>query len=248
MRVSLFATCLCDTLFPEAGRAVVTVLERLGHEVDFPPGQTCCGQMHVNSGYRQEALAIVDTTLRAFAQSEVVVAPSASCVALVRESYPELAERLGGPARRDEAEAFAGRLFEFSEFLTRQLGVTAVGARFAHTVAYHPTCHSLRGLRLGDGPTRLLGAVEGLRLVPLAEAETCCGFGGTFALKNAAVSTAMLADKLESVRAAGIEALCAVDSSCLMHIGGGLSRAGVAVQTLHLAEILASTDEGAKSA
>jgi L-lactate dehydrogenase complex protein LldE len=240
MRVSLFATCLVDTLFPAAGRATVAVLERLGIEVDFPLAQTCCGQMHVNTGYRREALPLVEGLVHAFEASEAVVGPSASCVALVRDSYPELARERGGPALAEAAEALAARTYELSEFLCDRLGVKDVGARFPHRVAYHPTCHSLRGLRLGARPEALLGAVRDLELVTLRDVDTCCGFGGTFAVKNAAVSGAMLTDKLEAIAASGADVVCAADSSCLMHIGGGLARLGSRVRTMHLAEILAS--------
>lgn len=240
LRVSLFATCLVDTLFPDAGRATVRLLERLGLAVDFPPGQTCCGQMHVNSGYRREALPMVRNFVRAFRQSDVVVAPSASCVALVREVYPELARESGDLALAGAVDALGSRLYELTEFLTDRLGLTDVGAAFPHRVAYHPTCHSLRSLRLGDRPTALLRAVRGLDLAVLEEEDACCGFGGTFAVKNAAVSEAMLADKLAAVRACGADTLCAADSSCLMHIGGGLARAKAPVRTMHLAEILAA--------
>ena len=224
MRIGLFVTCLGDTLFPEAPRATVTVLERLGHEVVFPREQTCCGQLHQNSGYDHEARALADRFAQIFGEFEAVVSPSSSCVGAVRELSPEIAPRV----------------FELSEFLVMQLGVEDVGAYFPHRVTYHPTCHSLRVTKVGTAPLRLLRAVRGLELVELPEATECCGFGGTFAIKNADTSVAMLADKCRAVVSTGAEVCTAVDGSCLMQIGGGLSRQGTGVRTMHLAEILAS--------
>ena len=241
MRISLFITCLNDTLFPRAGQAVVTLLERLGHEVDFPLEQTCCGQMHVNSGYPDEALALMRRHLRAFADAEAIVSPSGSCVAMVRDHYPRLARASGDPGLVAAVDALAGRTWELSELLVDRLGVADVGAYYPHRVAYHPTCHGLRVLRLGDKPLRLLRAVRGLELVPLPDAEQCCGFGGTFAVRNADTSTAMLADKVRAVLDTRAEVCTATDSSCLMHIGGGLARQRTGVRAVHLAEILAAT-------
>lgn len=240
VRVSLFVTCLVDTLFPDAGRATVAVLERLGVEVDFPLDQTCCGQMHVNTGYRAEALGMVRAFVHAFAGSEAIVAPSVSCVGLVRDEYVRLAREAGDDLLAERAQEAASRLYDLTEFLIDRLGAVGVGAHFPHRVAYHPTCHSLRAMALGDRPRRLLEAVDGLELVGLEDARTCCGFGGTFAVKNADVSSAMLIDKARSVLLSGAEVLCAADSSCLMHIGGGLRRLGAGVRTMHLAQILAS--------
>ena len=247
MRVALFITCLNDTLFPEAGRATVTVLERLGHEVVFPVQQTCCGQMHANAGYRREAAPLVRRFVRAFGEAgaDAVVSPSASCVGMVREQYRGLAETTGDAGLVAAVDAVVPHVFELSEFLTGELGVEDVGASFPHRVTYHPTCHGLRVLRLGDAPLRLLRAVRGIDLVELPDADVCCGFGGTFAIKNSDVSTAMLADKVGTVLETGAEVCAAGDSSCLMHIGGGLSRQRTGVRTLHLAEILAATEEGA---
>jgi L-lactate dehydrogenase complex protein LldE len=231
-RVALFVTCLGDTLFPDVGAATVTVLERLGIGVDFPRAQTCCGQMHLNAGYAAEAKALAARFVDVFAGWDVIVTPSGSCAAHVRVHYPEL---LG-----DRAGDVPERVLELSELLER-VG-SDVGASWPGTVAYHPTCHSLRLLRLGDGPQRLLSAVRGLDLVELPDADVCCGFGGTFAVKNAAVSTAMLEDKLACIEASGADVVCACDSSCLMHIGGGLARRSSRVRALHLAEILARVD------
>jgi L-lactate dehydrogenase complex protein LldE len=227
VRVALFVTCLGDTLFPSAGQAAVRLLERLGVDVEFPEEQTCCGQMHLNSGYAEEGLALARRLARVFEGYEAVVTPSASCAGMVRE-------QLG---------ADASHIHELSEFLVDVLGVEDVGAYYPHRVTYHPTCHSLRTLRVGDRPGRLLSSVRGIDLVELPDALECCGFGGTFAVKNADVSTAMLSDKVRNVGDTRAEVVCAVDSSCLMHIGGGLSRGRTGVRTIHLAEILASTEE-----
>ncbi|GAA3039260.1 (Fe-S)-binding protein [Kitasatospora albolonga] len=239
MRIALFITCHTDTLHPATGRAVVTVLERLGHTVEFPFEQSCCGQLHFNTGYRAEALPLVERFARVFGEYDAVVTPSASCAGMVRENHPLLATE---PALHRRVTELVPRVHEFTEFLTEVLKVEDVGASFPHRVAYHPTCHSLRGLRLGERPERLLRAVRGLELVELPRADSCCGFGGTFAVKNADTSAAMLADKTGEVTASGAEVLCAVDNSCLLHIGGGLSRQGSAVRTAHLAEILAATE------
>lgn len=247
-RVALFVTCLTDTLFPDVGRATVQVLERLGCRVAFPRAQTCCGQAHVNTGYRGEALPLVRRFVETFEPYDLVVAPSASCVGSIRHQHATVARALGDEALARRAEAVASRTYELSELLVDVLGVVDVGARFPHTVAYHPTCHSLRMLRVGDRPTRLLSAVAGLRLVDLPEADQCCGFGGTFAVKNADTSTAMLADKVTDVERSGAEVLVASDASCLMHIGGGLSRSRSGVRTLHLAEVLASSSAAGASA
>lgn len=241
MRVSLFITCYTDTLFPGTGRAVVEVLERLGHTVEFPEAQTCCGQMHVNTGYQLEALPLVRHFAETFRDAEVVVSPSASCVGLVREMYPTLARRTGDDKLVQDVEALAERVFEFSEFLTRQ-GVADVGAYYPHRVTYHPTCHSLRGLKVGDGPLNLLKNVKGLELVPLESSAECCGFGGTFAVKNADTSAAMLSDKVRCVLNTRAEICVAADNSCLLHIGGALHRQRTGVRTVHLAEVLASTE------
>jgi L-lactate dehydrogenase complex protein LldE len=226
MRLALFVTCFNDTLFPSTGRAVVELLERLGCEVVFPEGQTCCGQMHGNTGYTELGSGLVGRWERVFEGFEAVVSPSASCVGFVREHVPS-------------AE---GRLFELTELLVDRLGVTDVGASFPHRVTLHPTCHSLRMLRVGDRPRRLLSAVRGIDLVELEDADECCGFGGTFAVKNAETSMAMLSDKLRRVLDTRAEVCTAADNSCLMHIGGALRRQRTGMRTMHLAEILAAQE------
>ncbi|MFI0453296.1 (Fe-S)-binding protein [Actinomadura sp. 6N118] len=241
MKIALFVTCVNDTLFPETGKAVVTILERLGHEVDFPLAQTCCGQMHLNSGYPHHALPLVEAFTTTFEGYDAIVVPSGSCAAMVRDWHSTVAHEAGRPKLGKRAESLAPRVHELSELLVDVLGVTDVGAVFPHRVTYHPTCHGLRMLKLGDRPQQLLREVDGLELVDLPDATECCGFGGTFALKNADVSAAMCADKVAAVKQTRAEVLCAVDNSCLMHIGGTLTRQRSGVRVMHLAEILAST-------
>ncbi|MFO0908755.1 MAG: (Fe-S)-binding protein [Isosphaeraceae bacterium] len=243
MRVSLFITCFNDTLFPGTGRAVVTLLERLGQVVDFPMNQTCCGQMHYNTGYQREAIPLVRHFLDVFGDSEVVVSPSASCVGMVHELYPKAAELAGDPGLARAVEAMIPRVYELSTFITQVLQREDVGAYFPHRVTFHPTCHSQRMLRVGDAPQRLLRKVRGIDLVELPRQDECCGFGGTFSVKNADTSIAMLSDKLRAVLDTRAEYLAAADNSCLMHIGGGLHRQRAGVRPIHLAEILASTEE-----
>ena len=243
MRVSLFITCFNDTLFPNTGIATTRLLERLGCAVDFPEEQTCCGQMHFNTGYQREALPLIRRFVQVFGSSEVIVAPSASCVGMVREIYPRAAEWFDDRQLAADVAALAPRVYELSEFLVHKLGLEDVGAYYPHRVTYHPTCHSLRFLHVGDAPLRLLRAVRGIDLVELPAASECCGFGGTFAIKNADTSLAMLSDKLRHVLDTGAEVCTAGDNSCLMHIGGALHRQRTGVRAVHLAEILASTEE-----
>jgi L-lactate dehydrogenase complex protein LldE len=240
VEVALFITCLNDTLFPGTGRATVTLLERVGCTVAFPEEQTCCGQMHANAGYGRDAVALVRRFVEIFAPYEVIVTPSGSCAAMVRTHYAELARETGDPELERAAAAVAARVHELTEFLVSVLGVEDVGAVFPHRVTYHPACHGLRALGNADAALRLLRRVQGITLVDLPDAATCCGFGGTFSLKNPETSAAMLTDKMRAVLQTGAEVVCAVDSSCLMHVGGGLSRGRAGVTTLHVAEILAS--------
>jgi L-lactate dehydrogenase complex protein LldE len=243
MRIGLFLTCVNDTAFPDTGKAVVRLLERLGHDVDFPMAQTCCGQMHVNTGYRPEAYALVRRYAETFAPYDAVVCPSGSCVGMVRDQHARLAAESGDPTLADDVAGVAAKTYELSELLVDVLGVTDVGAYYPHRVTYHPTCHSARLIRVGDKPTRLLRAVRGIDLVDLPDSDTCCGFGGTFALKNSETSTAMLTDKVRCILDTGAEVCSAGDNSCLAHIGGGLSRQRTGVRAVHLAEILAATEE-----
>jgi L-lactate dehydrogenase complex protein LldE len=222
VEIALFITCIGDTMFPEVGRATVQVLERLGHDVVFPEQQTCCGQMHLNSGYARDAERLRRRFEEIFGGFDVVVSPSSSCVGTARELYG------------------MKNVYELSELLVHHLGVEDVGASFAGRVTYHPTCHSLRVTRVGDAPVRLLQHVRGLELVELPRAEECCGFGGTFAIKNAETSSAMLADKCDAIASSGAGVCAAVDGSCLLQIGGGLSRRKTQARAMHVAEILAS--------
>lgn len=247
MRVALFVTCVNDTLYPRTGQAVVTLLERLGVDVDFPEGQTCCGQPQFNTGYRHATEPLVHRYARAFEGYDHIVVPSGSCAAMVRDNYPRIGAKAEREGRGTELSEIAAdvvpRTWELTEFLVDVLGVTDVGAWFPHTVTYHPTCHGLRMLGLGERPRKLLEQVRGLELKELPQAEECCGFGGTFAVKNAAVSTEMGLDKARHIEETGARAVCTVDNSCLMHIGGTLSRQGAGARPVHLAEILASTEE-----
>ena len=243
LRVALFATCFNDTMWPETPKATVRLLERLGCRVEFPAAQTCCGQMLTNTGYAGQAVPLVRRFVDVFGDYDAVVAPSGSCVGSVRDQHAMVARRAGDEGLASEVEQFAPRVHELSEFLVDVLGVTDVGAWFPHRVTYHPTCHSLRLLRVGDRPLQLLRAVEGIDLVELPGADECCGFGGTFAMKNSDVSVAMGTDKAAHVTETGAEVVVAGDNSCLAHIGGILGRQGAGIRSLHLAEILASTRE-----
>ena len=239
MVISLFITCYNDMLFPETGKAVVAVLERLGHQVEFRDAQTCCGQMHYNTGYARDAAGLMRKFVGDFQDAEIICAPSASCVSMIREHYPVMAAESGDASLAREVGALVARTFEFSELLVDRLGVTDVGATFPHAVTYHSSCHALRSLGLVDQPRQLLSAVQGLTLVPLPRADECCGFGGTFAVKNPEVSAAMLDDKAAAVLQTGASVCVAADNSCLLQIGGGLRRRDGNVRCLHLAEVLA---------
>jgi L-lactate dehydrogenase complex protein LldE len=242
MRVALLVTCVNDAMFPDTGRATVALLTRLGVDVDFPVAQTCCAQPMVNTGYLDEALPVVRAFVRAFEGYDAIVTPSGSCAGSARHQHRLVADRSGDAGLRTAVAEVSPKVFELSEFLVDVLGVTDVGASFPHRVTYHPTCHSLRLLGVGDRPRRLLEAVRGLTLVDLPGADECCGFGGTFALKNSDVSVAMGADKARRVLETEAEVLVAGDNSCLMHIGGVLSRQRSGVRVMHLAEVLAATD------
>ena len=248
MRIALFATCIADSMFPQAPQATVAILERLGHEVVFPESQVCCGQMHANTGYFTQASSLIRNHVRTFepvldGEWDAVVVPSGSCAGATRHEQALVAEHVGDSALARRSKEVAARTYELSELLIDVLGVTDVGASFPHRVTYHPTCRSVRIAKVGDRPLRLLEAVDGIDLVPLPDAEVCCGFGGTFSMKNYETSTAMLADKVSNVMSTRAEVLCMGDYSCLMHVGGGLSRLNSGVRIMHLAEILASTKD-----
>ncbi len=238
MRAALFITCVADAIFPEVGESVVRLLRRHGVEVDFPLEQTCCGQPAYNAGYHHEARAVARQLLRALEGYEYVVTPSGSCAAMVRHYYPHLFE--GEPEAR-RAEELCRRLYEFSEFMVRVLGVTDVGAEFPARATYHSSCHMSRGLGVREEPRLLLSHVRGLELVDLPYAHECCGFGGTFSVKLPEVSTAMADEKLQHVAETGAEILIGSDLACLWHLGGRLSRLGRPVRTMHVAQVL---DEG----
>ena len=242
MRVALMVTCLNDALFPDVGKATVRLLRRLGVDVAFPDGQTCCGQPMVNTGYVDEAVPAVRAFVDAFHGFDHVVTPSGSCAGSARHQHALVARRTGDAGLATAVAEVSPRVLELSEFLVDVLRVTDVGASFPHTVTYHPTCHSLRMLGVGDRPLSLLREARGIRLVDLPDAQSCCGFGGTFAVKNPDTSIAMGSDKARHVVDSGAEVLVAGDSSCLMHIGGLLSRQRSGVRTMHLAEVLAATE------
>ncbi|AZA09503.1 (Fe-S)-binding protein [Corynebacterium pseudopelargi] len=245
MRVALFSTCIGDAMFPDASKATALILSRLGYEVVFPDAQTCCGQMHVNTGYQKEAVPLIRTYVDAFADPSIdfVVAPSGSCVGAVREQHEHVASRYGDAALVDGAKKAAKKTYDLPEFLIDVAGTDQLGAFFPHRVTYHPSCHGLRFIKLGDRPYRLLENVEGIDLVTLPNAEECCGFGGTFALKNAETSAAMVSDKARNIKSTDAEYVTGGDSSCLMNIAGSLSRQHMGVRAIHLAEILASTKQ-----
>jgi len=229
LRVSIFVTCIVDQIFPKAGIAMAEVLERLGFDVEFPEGQTCCGQPAFNSGYREEAGEMARHTAEALAGAEYVVVPSGSCAAMIGHHYQELSVPLP-----------ASRVYEFSQFLTDVAKVENVGARFDGVVTYHDSCHALRELKIREGPRRLLANVRGLELREMDASTECCGFGGTFSVKFPGVSGAMARTKIDSIMRTGAATVVSVDSSCLMQLQGAIDRAGLPIRTMHLAEVLAS--------
>lgn len=244
LKVALFATCINDVMFPDTPKAVVSVLERLGCTVEFPLEQTCCGQMFTNTGYFDEAIPDVRNYVKAFSSYDYIVGPSGSCVGAVRHQHPMLAAHAKDEGLAAEVDKVVARTYDFTEFVVDVLGVTDVGAYFPHRVTYHPTCHSVRVAKVGDRPFQLLEKVKGIDLVPLPDADQCCGFGGTFSVKNPDVSVAMGGDKARHVASTGAEYLVTGDNACLMHIGGLLHRQNAGIKTMHLAEILAHTESG----
>jgi len=240
MNIDLFIPCFVDQMSPQVGMAVAAVLERLGHTVQFRSGQTCCGQPSFNAGYWDEARAVALRAIDVFAGAEAVVGPSGSCVAMMRVFYPQL---LKDTPHETAALDLAGRTWEFGEFLVDKLGVTDVGAHFPHRVTYHDGCHGLRELRIKDAPRRLLGAVRGLELVECDETESCCGFGGLFAVKFPMISTAMAEVKGGSLDRTGCDYIVSSDPSCQLQLDGWLSRNGRKGRTIHLAEVLNTLSE-----
>lgn len=248
MKIALFATCISDVMFPQAAQATVHLLRRLGHDVYFPQQQGCCGQMHINTGYYDEALPLIKNHVDTFkpvldGQWDAIVVPSGSCTGSIRHQQALVANSLEEHRLAKAAQRIADLTYDLPELLIDVLGVEDVGAYFPHKVTYHSTCHSLRITKLGDKPYRLLNKVGGLELIDLPDASACCGFGGTFSLKNADVSTAMLAKKMANIQSTGAEMVVAGDYSCLMHIGGGLSRANAGIRAIHIAEVLAPTQD-----
>lgn len=237
MKVSLFITCLVDQFFPEVGMSVVSVLRKLGVEVDFPAEQTCCGQPAFNSGFSSEARELAKRFIGIFEKSEYVVAPSGSCSSMVRVFYPELFR--DDPEWHKRAESLASRTYEFTEFLVNVLKVEDVGAAYHGKVALHQSCHLLRELNVRTEPQCLLRGVKGIELVELERAEACCGFGGMFSIKYPHISGSILQDKIDSVKKSGAEVVVASDVGCLMHIAGGLCRQSATARTMHIAELLA---------
>jgi L-lactate dehydrogenase complex protein LldE len=248
MKISLFITCLNDTLYPQTGIATVKLLEDLGHQVSFAPEQTCCGQMHLNSGYQVEAIKLIRHWIEVFERElasgcDWIVAPSGSCVAMVREWFAKASHWAGEQALQGRAERIAPKTLELTEFLVNILGTTDVGAYYPARVTYHSSCHGLRTLGLGDQAEQLLKNVRGLELIQLENSEQCCGFGGTFAVKNPETSVAMMSDKIRCVLNTRASVCTGGDNSCLMQLAGGLSRLSTGVTTVHLAEILASRED-----
>lgn len=241
-RVALFATCINDMMFPDTPKAVVTVLERMGCTVEFPMAQTCCGQMFTNTGYYDSAVPAVRSYVKAFEGYDYIVAPSGSCAGSVRHQHPMLARHAKDEGLVEAVDEVVTRTYDLSEFLVDVLGVTDVGSYFPHKVTYHPTCHSVRVAKVGDRPMRLLKAVRGIEVLELTDADQCCGFGGTFSVKNPDVSVAMGTDKARHVLETGAEYIVTGDNACLMHIGGLLHRQNAPVKPIHLAQILAATE------
>lgn len=231
-RISLFVTCLVDQLFPRVGLAMAEVLERTGCRVDFPEGQTCCGQPAFNSGYRDDACEVAKYFLKVFKDAEYVVVPSGSCVSMITHHFAAM-------IASDEVRAMAQRTYEFSQFLTDVLKVEDVGAQLSRTVTFHDSCHALRELHIKQGPRRLLSNVRGLTLREMDYAEECCGFGGTFSVKFPEVSGAMARTKVDSILRTGASTVVGVDASCLMQLRGTLLREGHPIEVMHLAEVLA---------
>ena len=240
IRVSLFVTCIVDQLFPKVGVSVVDVLERLGFQVDFPERQTCCGQPAFNSGYRDEARQVARHFLDVFADADYIVVPSGSCTSMISHHFADIFDNENDPENLERASQLAPKVYEFSRFLLEVAGVEDVGARLDEVVTYHDSCHALRELQIKDGPRRLLANVRGLDLREMDAADECCGFGGTFSVKFAEVSGGMARVKIDSILRTGASSVVSVDSSCLMQLQGALSRAGLPVRTMHLAEVLAS--------
>jgi len=243
--IQLFITCILDTIYPEVGEAVCTVLEQAGVDIIVPAGQTCCGQPAFNAGMRAEALRMAKLTIQIFeASPSPVVVPSGSCAAMLRHSYPELFA--GDPVWVPRAQALAERTYELTEYLVDVLGVTDVGATYHGKLTYHSSCHLLRGLGVDRQPRELLANVHGAELVELAESQECCGFGGVFSVEHPEISAQMLRRKLDNIEANQAAVVVACDAGCITNINGGLHRRGKSPRAVHIAEILANRLEGSK--
>ncbi len=240
-RVSLFVTCIVDQLFPNVGMSMADVLERAGCDIDFPEDQTCCGQPAFNTGYRDDARAVAKHFLNVFRDAEYIVVPSGSCTSMIAQHYAELFA--GDPKWLDLTRRIEPRVWEFSKFLLDVLRIEDVGARLDRVVTYHDSCHSLRSLGIKSGPRRLLSKVRGLELREMDPADECCGFGGTFSVKFPEVSGGMARTKIDAIVRTGAQIVVGNDASCLMQMGGALSRAGLPVSTMHLAEVLSHRQE-----
>ena len=236
MKVALFATCLVDNFYPHVAESMVRILNHCGVEVEFPEAQTCCGQPAFNSGYQEQARVVGRTLLDAFGDYDYVVSPSGSCTGMIHHYYPHLFD--GNPGLAGHARELVTKTYEFSQFLVNILGLTDLGAQFAHTVTYHPSCHGSRLLGVKQEPLELLARVRDLNLVELPHAQDCCGFGGAFAVKMSEISTAMATEKADWVTETGAEVLVGTDMGCLMNIGGRMRHMGRPIRVMHLAELL----------
>jgi len=237
--IQLFITCLIDTLQPQIGEAVVQVLNRAGIKVEFPLGQTCCGQPAFNAGLRSEARKTAEHTIRIFeTTSGPVVIPSGSCTAMIRYGYPEIFE--DDPVWLSRAQNLAARTYEFTEFLVDVLGIKDVGARFPGKITYHPSCHLLRGIGIDRQPRTLLSNVREAEIIELPFQDECCGFGGVFSVKHPEISAEMLKRKISNIETTNSPTIVVCDTGCLMHIGGGLRRQNKPQKVIHIAEVLAS--------
>ena len=237
--VQLFITCLADSFYPQTGEAIVSILRRLGIDVDFARDQTCCGQPNFNAGLSAEARSIAEHTIRVFERTTGdIVMPSGSCAHMIKHNYPELFAN--DPTWFPRAQALGNRVYEFTEFLVDKLGVTGLGARWEGTLTYHPSCHTLRGMNIDRQPRLLLANVEGAQIVDLPDAEECCGFGGIFSVEHPELSAEWLKRKIGNLEASRSPTLVVTESGCLMHIAGGLHRQGKKQRVVHIAEVLAS--------
>ena len=236
IKASLFVTCIIDQFYPKVGVSTVNVLRKLGVAVDFPMEQTCCGQPLYNAGFASQGRKLAERVLESFEKSRYVVVPSGSCAAMMRVFYQDLFR--DDPKLHQQSIELSAKVYEFSEFLVKVLGVEAVGADYPATATYHASCHLLRELEVRQEPIRLLRSVAGLQLRELPQGEVCCGFGGTFSVKFPHISEGMLADKLDNIMSTEADTLVSCDMGCLLHIEGGLSRRNATIQVRHLAQVL----------